>query len=236
MAKARVKELCCCAVAAAFVTCWAPECITLCSPRIAGHVTCQRIHLHAAESDSFEDDLVFVDAPWFDAARYGDIDAAKELLLDGSVTDVNAADDDFDPLNGRGRTALHEAARAGQADMVIWLLEHGAYVQEAEYWCGYTALHEAVLSGSLATVNALLSFGAEVGPKCYGEKATPLHYAARAGDAELCRLLLSAGADPDSEDGQERMAADCARENGHADVYRDLAAYFSRGAGPKDTN
>src|SRR5690606_8985897 len=61
-----------------------------------------------------------------------------------------------------GETALMEAARAGSADMVRLLLEHGAVVDQREPHYQQTALMLAVRSGARAAVDLLLEAGADV--------------------------------------------------------------------------
>lgn len=134
---------------------------------------------------------------WFEAIVSGDLSAAQQILETREVSWVDSTDDEFDPLDGRGRTALQEASLAGHISVVQWLLEERANVQHADYWDGYTPLHEAAISGSTEVVSCLLAARASMEQKCLTDlKATPLQYAAREGHAEVCQMLLKSGADP----------------------------------------
>ena len=62
----------------------------------------------------------------------GDKDAVRALLKQGA--DVNAA-------QGDGMTALHWAARAGDAEMAQMLVYAGANVKATTRLGGYTPLH-----------------------------------------------------------------------------------------------
>ena len=70
-----------------------------------------------------------------DASWKGDLKAVKtHLLFSGSV--VNS-------LNPRGQTPLYCAAHEGNADVVEFLLAHGAEVNQSVHMGGSTALHAA---------------------------------------------------------------------------------------------
>jgi ankyrin repeat protein len=60
-----------------------------------------------------------------------------------------------------GWTGLHAAARAGRADVVRLLLQHGAEPNVREAGDNTSALHWAAASGDVETVQALLDAGAE---------------------------------------------------------------------------
>lgn len=134
---------------------------------------------------------------WFGAIMSGDLSAAQQILEAREVSWVDSTDDEFDPVDGRGRTALQEASLAGHVSVVRWLLEERANVQHADYWDGYTPLHEAAISGSIEIVSSLLAARASTEKRCLTDlKATALQYAAQEGHAEVCQVLLKAGADP----------------------------------------
>ena len=114
---------------------------------------------------------------------------ARAAGLTGLGLDANARDI-------RGRTALHIAARFGDAGTVAALLRGGANpdVVDSEY---ATALLEAVESGKLEAVRALLD--AHANPNVKGDprdmKHTPLTLAAWRGRLDMVELLLTGGAD-----------------------------------------
>ena len=91
-------------------------------------------------------------APVADAAMTRDREAVKTLLKGGA--DVNAA-------QGDGMTALHWAARNGDAELTQMLLFAGANVKATTRLGGYTALMMAAEQGHATVIAALLSGGAD---------------------------------------------------------------------------
>jgi ankyrin len=123
-----------------------------------------------------------------DAARAGDRDAVRNLLKQGA--DVNAT-------AGDGVTALHWAARRGDAEMANLLLLAGANARAATQSARYTALHLAAERGSAPIVKALLENGAEVNAAT-ATGATPLMFAAAGGETATISALLDGTADPNA--------------------------------------
>jgi ankyrin repeat protein len=136
------------------------------------------------------------------AARAGDLESAK--LLVGAGADVNDED-------AWGVSATVLAAHSGFADLVAFLLEHGADPNAAT--AGFTALHEAVMRRDEKLAATLLAHGADANarlrtwtpmrrssrdwnfaPELVG--ATPYWLAARFAQPNLMRLLVDHGADP----------------------------------------
>ncbi len=118
------------------------------------------------------------------AAQHG---AARVIawLLDEQILAVE--------LEGRrALTALHCAARAGQADVARLLIERSAFL-EAPSSYGDTPLHMALAFRQEAVAGLLITAGANVGAtNRYGD--TPLASAARAGLTHSVKLLLNRGA------------------------------------------
>jgi len=136
------------------------------------------------------------------AARAGDLASAK--LLVGGGANVNDED-------AWGVSATVLAAHSGFADLVAFLLDHGADPNAAR--AGFTALHEAVMRRDVKIAEALLAYGADANarlgtwtptrrssrdwnfsPDLVG--ATPFWLAARFAEPTLMRLLIDYGADP----------------------------------------
>jgi ankyrin repeat protein len=136
------------------------------------------------------------------AARVGDLASAK--LLVGAGANVNDED-------AWGISATVLAAHSGFAELVAFLLDHGADPSAAR--AGFTALHEAVMRRDAKMVEALLAHGADANarlgtwtpmrrssrdwnfsPELVG--ATPFWLAARFAEPTLMRLLVDYGADP----------------------------------------
>uniref|UniRef100_A0A8C3CN68 Ankyrin 2 n=1 Tax=Cairina moschata TaxID=8855 RepID=A0A8C3CN68_CAIMO len=96
------------------------------------------------------------------------------------------------PCRGRGETALHMAARAGQVEVVRCLLRNGALV-DARAREEQTPLHIASRLGKTEIVQLLLQHMAH--PDAATTNGyTPLHISAREGQVDVASVLLEAGA------------------------------------------
>lgn len=112
------------------------------------------------------------------AARSGRADSVRRLLDAGALI---APGGDFSDL-------LYWAARAGNLEVGILLLEHGAKATTADL-CG------ASLANATELVKVLLEKGARpTRPTEESQWGSALHYAAANGNVELSKLLLSHGA------------------------------------------
>lgn len=130
------------------------------------------------------------DSPVADAAMRGDADAVRSLVAQGK--DVNEA-------QGDGMTALHWAARNGDASLAEFLLGAGGDVGAGTRIGAYTPLHLAAQAGAGEVAELLLAAGADPRAATGGTGgARPLHFAARAGDERAVAALLAAGADPNA--------------------------------------
>lgn len=136
------------------------------------------------------------------AARRGDVDSARMLLVAGADVNDTAPD---------GTSALLVAVQSGHGVFARFLLSEGANPNAAA--AGYTPLHAAVLTGDLDVVGALLAHGARpnaqviratrvtrngqvlmIGEHLLG--ATPFALAAKFAEVDIMRALLVAKADP----------------------------------------
>jgi ankyrin repeat protein len=126
----------------------------------------------------------------FEAAGSGDIDRVRTLLEQGA--DVNAA-------QGDGMSALHNAARAGNATVAELLIENGANVEAKTRIGEHRPLHVASASGRSAVVAILVAAGADVNALT-STGATPLHFAAASGSADSVATLVAAGASIDARE------------------------------------
>lgn len=98
-----------------------------------------------------------------------------------------------------GWTALHCAARIGEAHVVATILEsepRSKALLEATTPGGWRALHHAVSCGHLAVIEELLAADAEIDALIDEQGLTPLHLAAIHGRAHILDLLIECGADP----------------------------------------
>lgn len=100
-------------------------------------------------------------------------------------SDISAKDDDL-------RTALHWACERGHADVVILLIDHGAYCND-QAADGRTGLHLAAQGGHSTIVQYLLNHGADVNSRAF-DGQTPLHLAVETDSYEAAKILLDAGA------------------------------------------
>ena len=82
---------------------------------------------------------------------------------------------------------LYYAAREGQVDVVINMLDEGADINKAQI-LGYTPLIIASQNGHLEVVRILLERGADIN-KAMKNGATPLSMASREGNVEIVELL-----------------------------------------------
>jgi uncharacterized protein len=156
-----------------------------------------------------------------DAAMDGNTDAVRTLLKQGA--DVNGA-------QGDGLTALHWAAKKGDAAMATMLMHGGANVRAATRLGGYTPLHMAAEIGSAPVVAALIAGGADVNALTT-TGTTPLMLAAAAGGTASLAALLDAGADANTtETGRGHTALMFAAAANRVDAVKLL---LTRGADPE---
>lgn len=120
------------------------------------------------------------------AARMGDLEKVKHLV--GKVDDINARE----KVVGNGYTALFNAASAGHTDVVKFLIEKGAKLNERPGEA--TPLIMASWGGHTDTVLVLLHAGSN--PNAKDESGwSALAHAARKGYFDIARLLIENGAD-----------------------------------------
>ena len=163
-----------------------------------------------------------LDTPVADAAMRGDLDAVRSLLEEGS--DVNAP-------HGDGMSALHWAARRGDARMADMLVAAGARLEAGTRIGAYTPLHLAARGGNSAAATLLIEAGAEVAAATVPGGARPLHLAAAAGNVASVQALIAAGADPNAREfshGQTPLVFAAAGDRAEA-----ITALLEAGADPE---
>ncbi len=124
-------------------------------------------------------------APVADAVMKRDAAAARTLIKNGA--DVNAA-------QGDGMTALHWAARNGDAELTQVLLFAGANVKASTRLGGYTPLLMAAEQGHAAVIAALITGGADA-KAANALGTTALMMAASSGSATAVTTLVENGAE-----------------------------------------
>ncbi len=126
-------------------------------------------------SKSLENDQSSMNLETFmEAATTGSIGTIKTMLKLGIDVSVKAGD---------GSTALHCAAKAGQLDMVRYLVEQGAQV-DFHNDKGRTPLHEASLVNNEPGFVLLIDHGAVVSPDLIGDII-------KAGHIDLLRIVFA---------------------------------------------
>jgi uncharacterized protein len=158
-----------------------------------------------------------------DAAMRGDRASVLALIKQGG--DVNTP-------QGDGVTALHWAARQGDAELAAALVTAGANVRAATSLGAYTPLHLAAERGSTPIVKALIAAGSPVDART-STGATPLMFAAGAGDVAAIAALLDKGAAIEAKEN-DRLQTPLiyAAANNRVEAVKLLIA---RGANPNAT-
>ena len=160
--------------------------------------------------------------PLVSAVRDGDVKAVRLLL--GQRADANAAE-------GDGLSALHWAARRGEAEIAKILLDSGATTDAKTRNGAYTPLHEASKAGNAAVARVLLAAGADPVARTTTGGATPLHFAAISGSATAVDVLLEYGAAIDAREAEaEQTPLTWAAAGNHLET---VNALLDRGADPE---
>ena len=150
----------------------------------------------------------------FEAARTGNIEAAKQAIADG--IDVNAED-------YRGLTPLHEAAAFGHNEVAELLIAKGAEVNAIIVSGGSnknkTPLDFAVMKKQNETADLLRKHGGKT-----SEELNALIDAAKNGDIEAVKQHLAAGAGVNAKTGDGTTPLHNAAIYGHNEVAELLIA------------
>ena len=125
---------------------------------------------------------------------------------DGIMQNVNAVD-------RHGHTALMQAAKSGDVEVVKDLLNRGAAL-DARSEKGKTALHYAAANGHVDVVKLLIEHRAEIDARDL-EWHTPLMLAAIYGCNHTVQALVQSGADPAMKTKSGNTALVYAENNNH---------------------
>ena len=115
--------------------------------------------------------------------------------------------------------ALHAAAQYGHNDLLKYLINKGANVNNAGKY-GYTPLHVAGEKGQVEVLRELLNHGANVNT-ANKDNFTPLHVAVWNGHVDVVRELLKHGANVNTAN-KSFTPLHVAGRNGHLEVVREL--------------
>jgi cytohesin len=193
---------------------------------MAGHESIVRALIAAgADVQRFSETIAFGQkSPLLIAVEWKRLQALRALIEAGA--DVNRP-------GQNGRTALHDAAHAGDVEIVRALIDAGADVNQPDA-NGVSPLSTVRQRGHTDVVALLERAGATV-PAAF-QSAEDLVKAAKHGDTDEVRRALAAGASPDSIDHSDPRrcpALALAAENWHTEVVDTL---LKAGAKPDATD
>lgn len=152
------------------------------------------------------------------AARSGDLELVKELLVSGAEPDPNGI-----------ATPLYFAAQGGHIEITELLLESGADPNALSEWG--TPLHIAARRKHIGVAMILLQQGADPNSKGGELDNTPLHEAAYVGATEIGKLLIDQGADVNARNKEFEPPTHLAVQRGKSEIAELLR---EAGAGPID--
>lgn len=120
----------------------------------------------------------------------------------------------FSPI---GNTPLMYGCAGGHTEVVKFLLEHGANVEDHNE-NGHTPLMEAASAGHVELAKILLMHGAGINTHSNEFKESALTLACYKGHLDMVRFLLEAGADQEHKTDEMHTALMEASMDGHVEV------------------
>ncbi|KAM9239915.1 Ankyrin repeat and SOCS box protein 3 [Leptosomus discolor] len=181
---------------------------------------CLRLLVRAAPSDDYINSKTFEGMCALHlSARHGSLESVRVLLEAGA---------DPNEVTTEATTPLFLAVENEHADIVKFLLQHGANVEGPHSWSGWNSLHQASFQGCTEIMKVLLEKGAS--KECKDDFGiTPLFVAAQYGKLESLRLLVSRGADVNCQAKDRATPLLIAAQEGHTECVELL---LSKGADP----
>ncbi len=160
--------------------------------------------------------------------REGNLSAIETLTcIGGSALDFKAPDLE-------GSQPIHEAAKYGHEDILIYLNAVRGISIESETYDGRTPLYIAAEGGNMSIVRRLIEFGARLNTKESRCGYTPLHAATKAGSIMIVGSLIAAGANVFAKDYGGQTAYDLAQELSYLDTAKLLCKVMMRQAQGSD--
>lgn len=169
----------------------------------------------------------------FKSGEYGDNekDTLHGLSRKGNIPEIRALlsqqNEDIDKRDSYGKTALHCAVSAGQADTVKYLLYNHADPNIQDHR-EEAPLHAAVRTGNVEVVEALLNHKVTNVNIEGRNKYTPLHNAAHLqhrNALEICKKMLDCGAKVTATGVDHMTPLSMAAQKGSADI---MALFFKK--------
>lgn len=117
----------------------------------------------------------------------------------------------------KGNTPLMYGCAGGHTEVVKFLLEHGANVEDHNE-NGHTPLMEAASAGHVELAKILLMHGAGINTHSNEFKESALTLACYKGHLDMVRFLLEAGADQEHKTDEMHTALMEASMDGHVEV------------------
>ncbi|NWR56502.1 ASB3 protein, partial [Bucorvus abyssinicus] len=181
---------------------------------------CLRLLLRAAPSEEYINSRTFEGLGTLHlSARHGSLESIRVLLEAGA---------DPNEVTIEATTPLFLAVENGHADVVEFLLQHGANVEGPHCWSGWNSLHQASFQGYTEIMEVLLENGAS--KECKDDFGiTPLFVAAQYGKLESLSLLISHGAEVNCQAKDRATPLLIAAQEGHTECVKLL---LSKGADP----
>lgn len=126
-----------------------------------------------------------------------------------------------------GATLLSPAAKKGNKNLLLLLLDNGADISATDE-NGCTALHSAARVGHVKLVEELISRGIDISTTDKTGQ-TALHYAAKHDQIGVVQRLLESNADVRAKDKEGRTPADEAAQREHESILNILLERLGRG-------
>jgi len=155
----------------------------------------------------------FMDKPSVhSAALKGQLSLLRTLLSEDRTL--------LDQVDSDGRAPIHWAASSGSLEIVRYLVDQKAQVNNQDA-SGWTPLHIAASAGQYLVVIDLVGAGADINAR-NDKGITPLHYAASKGHVDIARCLIERGAEINARDRANQLPLHRAATTGSTGVIRLL--------------